>query len=187
MKILLTCLVFLFFSTLTFAQRIDLDDSFTEKLEAAGLEFLAPLDAGYKDIALWRNPYQSFDFAIRSRREKLEIRYLIEPWRAGDRSFLAPHVKATRLLLHLATNDQDMVMTGLDVEPAVLHEQFNADWGKVFFFQPKRGFSHAPNCKMLALFREGKGMAYVLFLFDEPGPELDFRFEALRFVEEDLR
>ncbi len=65
----------------------------------------------------------------------------------------------------------------------MLRRDYQADWGKVFFFQPKTGFSSARHCKMLALYREGQSMAFVLFLFDEPGPVLDRRALALRFRE----
>ncbi len=161
--------------------QVDLDPGFQEKLEVAGLEFIEPLEARYKDVRVVRNDFLTYDFAIRSRREGLEIRYYIQP--AGETAMDVPHVDAIRLLTHLATNDERFVMSGLDVSEADLREQFNADWGKVFFFTPKESFSPRRQCKMLALFREGYGSAFVFFLFDEAGPELDHRFYALRFRE----
>ena len=165
-------------------QKIDQPTHFTDLLDRSGLEFLAPLDAGYKDVTVIKNFLQDYNFAIRSRKEKLEIRYLIEPWQENDPSFQAPHVRCVSKLMNLATNNQEVVMTGLDIDTSQLAEEFNADWGKVFFFQPKPHFSKNQHIKMLALFKEGKGMAYVFFLFDEPSRDLDNRIIALRFKEE---
>ena len=177
-------IIFLLFSVGLPAQKIDLSDNFSSLLEQCQLEFLAPLDAGYKDIAIGRNPFQPYDFAIRSRKEKLEIRYLIEPYRPEDPSFEAPHVRCIQKLMHLASNDQEFVMTGVDIDTTSLRENFNADWGKTFFFKPKPYFSQSRHVKMLALFKEGKGIAYIFFLFDEPSRNLDNRIYTLRFLEE---
>lgn len=159
--------------------QVALSPSFQTKLAAAGLEFIEPLEARYKDIRVVRNDFLDYDFAMRSRREGLEIRYYIDP---VDREEAAvPHVEAVRLLMHLASNDERYIMSGVDVRALDLEEQFNADWGKVFFFTPKEAFSARRKCKMLALFREGYGMAFVFFLFNEAGPALDHRFYALRY------
>jgi len=163
--------------------QIELDAGFQEKLAAAGLELIEPVEARYKDVRVARNELLTYDFAIRSRREKLEIRYLVQPAREG--AVAVPHVDAIRLLTHLATNDDRFIMSGVDVKATDLEEQFNADWGKVFFFTPKEDFTPRRQCKLLALFREGYGSAFVFFLFDEAGPELDHRFYALRFREEE--
>lgn len=175
----LLCLLWLY--TGPAGAQIDLDPDFQEKLEVAGLEFIEPLEARYRDIRVVRNDFLTYDFAIRSRREGLEIRYYVQA--AGEAPIDVPHVDAVRLLTHLASNDERFVMSGLDVNETDLREQFNADWGKVFFFTPKEAFSPRRQCKMLALFREGFGSAFVFFLFDEAGPELDHRFYALRFRE----
>ncbi len=54
------------------------DPDFAARLEQAGLELLLPIDSDYRSLPVWRNDLQSYDFAIRSRREKLEMRYLID-------------------------------------------------------------------------------------------------------------
>lgn len=172
--------VAVFFTAAAGAQ-VDLPPAFRQKLEAARIDFMEPLESGYKDIRVEENDLVDYDFAIRSRKEKMEIRYLIEPSGSGQALASIPHVQCIRVLSTLATNDERYVMSGIDVGAGDLTRRFNADWGKVFFFKPKEGFSAYQNCKMLALFREGQGMAYVFFLFDEAGPELDYRFYALSF------
>lgn len=181
--------LFLFFALGSFfysslSAQVDLSPDFQQRLKETRIEFLEPLEAKYKDIRVARNDFLDYDFAIRSRREQIEIRYLIEPLTESNPVAQAPHVRTVRMLMHLARNDDVFVMSGIDVRETDLREQFNADWGKIFFFTPKEGFSRYQECKMLALFREGRGMAYVFFLFDEPSRALDNRFYALRFLDE---
>ncbi len=172
-------------SSSAFSQKIDFSDSFLEKLEAVGLDFLAPLDTDYKDVFVVRNDWLSYDFAIRSRKEKLELRYVIEPADADNPLHSVPTVQFTRLLTHLATNEQEAVITVHRLSSGDL-ELFNADWGKVAFFKPKNGFTDKHNCKLLSLYREGQGMAHVLFLYNKPTEAIDNRFYALRFRGEEL-
>lgn len=169
------------FSVSILSAQVDLSPGFDRLLDAANLEFVEPLEARYKDVRVVDNAWQPYDFAIRSRREKLEIRFLIKPYRRDDPLAEAPQLQAIRLLTHLATNDQSFVMRGMEVAERDLREHFNADWGKVFFFTPKPGFTSWKHCKLLALHSEGQGTAFVFFLFNTPGPALDHRFYALNF------
>lgn len=164
-----------------YSQKIDLNDRFHLLLEETQMEFLKPLDAGYKKSWITKNTIQNYDFAIRSKREKLEIRYLIEPYQANNPSFAAPHIRCMQKVLSIASNDQNVVMTGLDIDPSQLANDFNADWGKLFFFKPKAQFCNYQNVQMLALFKEGQGMAYVFFLFNQAERALDNRLIALRY------
>lgn len=175
---------FLFVLPLSLFGQVDLPNDFSALLENAGLSFVEPLEARYKDIRVSQNDYADYQFAIRSRKEKLEIRYLIYPHREEDPLSYAPHVRAMRLMISLATNQQESIMRGMDVSEVDLEEQFQADWGKVFFFTPKAGFTSWQQCKMLALHREGQGTAFVFFLFDKPSTALDYRFYALQYSAE---
>ncbi len=161
----------------------DLPGNFQARLDQAGLSFIYPVDAGYKHRKNASSPYMESHYTIRSRKEKMEIRYHIQPYDENDPTADYPHINASRMLMHLASNNEDLVMSGINLSEASLKEDYHADWGKLFNFQPKFGFSHYQHCQMLALFREGKGMAYVLFLFDKAGPALEYRKQALEFVE----
>lgn len=168
--------------TFCFSQKIEMPAPFLELLQKAGIEFYEPLEAGYKDIEPWPNPYQPCNFAIRSRKEDLQIRYLIEPWKDNDPISANPHVAIFRTLSNLATNADEALISAIQPTRADLQKDFNADWGIVYFFQPKEGFSEKPFCRMVALYKEGKGMAYIFYLFDDPANEaLDRRYMALRF------
>ncbi len=175
---LTTCCLWLFQMA---AAQIELTETFRQLIEGARIDFYQPVEGSYREVRLLKTPFQPCDFAIRSRREKIEIRYLIAPYSEYSPVFQAPHVECFRLISHLATNEEDAVITSLRISEDELQEDFNADWGRIYFFQPKKSFSDFRHCKMLALHAEGKGMALVFFLFDEPSPELDNRYLALRF------
>ncbi len=164
--------------------QVKMDEDFELLLEEAGIAFLSPVEARYKRIPVWKNPLQSYDYAIRSRREGLEIRYIIKPYEAGNPLSALPQVEAIRLLTHLATNDQEELIVGHEIAQEVLAEAFHADWGRQYFFKPKSSFSRWQHCELLALHKAGQGTAFVLFLFDEPSRELGNRFYALQFTEE---
>ncbi len=178
-RILLVALGLLFAQS-TFAQ-IEFTDTFRRLVESAQIDFYEPTEGSYKEVRLDKHTFQPCDFGIRSRREKLEIRYLVAPYSENNLAFQVPQVECFRMVSHLATNDEDAVVTSLGISEDELRENFNADWGKIYFFQPKESFSERTHCKMLALYAEGKGMVLVFFLFDEPSQELDNRHLALRF------
>ncbi|MCO6487594.1 MAG: hypothetical protein J5I98_04205 [Phaeodactylibacter sp.] len=161
-------------------------DEFARLLGQAGIEFIEPVEANYKQTPVWKNPIQSYDYAIRSRKEGIEIRYLIRPYELGAPTADAPHVEASRLAMHLATNDQDYRIAAREIDPEILSDGFHADWGMQFFFRPKASFARWNHCELLALHKDGRGTAFVIFLFDEPSRELGLRFYALQFREEGL-
>lgn len=162
---------------------MDIPEHFNQLLSRAGIEFFEPLDAGYRDIELPENEYLNCQFAIRSGREDLQIRYFVLPWDEADPASVNPHLATFRALTTIASNADDAVISAIRPEPEVLLRDFNADWGMTYFFTPKPGFSDQPACKMLALCKEGRATVFVFFLFDEPGNvALEVRHLALRFL-----
>ena len=163
--------------------QIDLNNDFTALAEQMGLDFMAPLDAGYKDLKPYPNRYQVYEFAIRSRKEKLEIRYHLEPEKEGNALSSLPHVRCMQLLSHLASNDEEHNIAAHSLPTSIRVEDLNADWAKVFFFSPKKEFSPRLTCQLLAIYKEGRGMAFAFLLFDKPPVSLDNRLLTLRFEE----
>ena len=187
MKRILTSLLSFCLIGTVISQKIELSDGFTKKLSAATIDFFVPLDGGYKDIAVFKEAkqFQTYDYAIRSKKEQLEIRYLITPIENNKRAYLPPSVNFMKTLTHLASNNEEHLIAVHSMSKEAL-EFFNADWGKEAVFHPKVVFSKRQHCKMLMLHKEGRGTAYLFFLFDE-SPEamlaLDTRYYALKFLE----
>lgn len=180
MNLLRTIACFCLLTTSMTAQPVELSAGFAQKLAAASMEWVTPLDTDYKDVYVLKNDLQSYDFAIRSRKEKLEIRYIIQPYQENDLTAHIPHIQFVRMLTHLATNEQEAVIAIHDVSEEDL-SWFHADWGKSAFFKLKDGFSGFVECRLLSLYKEEKGMAHVLFVYQQPTVALDNRFYALQF------
>ena len=172
----------LFISSFLLAQKIEYPENFQALLDSVGVEFYEPSDAGYRDYEPLENRWQPCHFAMRSRKEKLDIRYYIEPWNDDIPMSSQPNVNTFRTLTMVASTDDDEVISGIQPTKKSLLEEFNADWGMTYFFKPKTEFSEKPMCRMMALCKEGKGTVFIFYLFDDPGNEaLDVRKYALKF------
>ena len=146
--------------------QVDLSGEFLQTLEAAQIDFLEPVEQQFKTIRTRSNPLLTCDLSIRKRKSQLEIRYAILPYSDTALDDI-PHVKCLTTAMHLASNSENSQLAVHSLEDLPLRQQYNADWGGMVYFQPKRGFSNKRYCKMLALYAEGKGMALVFFLFDD--------------------
>lgn len=162
-----------------------INKEFGQALLLLNAEVMPPLDGAYKTYKPARNSTQNCQWALRSRKERLEIRYLATPLSAQKHTRKYPSIAAHRLAMHICSNEEDAIITARDLSA---HEQevlYNADWGRVYIFPPKLDFSPYTYCKMVALYKEGKGMAYIFNLFDNPSPNIDSRLYSFRFMEED--
>jgi len=84
--------------------------------------------------------------------------------------------------MHLATNENDSEIRGIRLAESEL-QSYRADWGTRFRFRPKRGFSPRKQAELIALYREGRGMAFTILLFDEMNEEVERRAGMFRFRE----
>ena len=181
MKKVLLILAIALFPAWMFSQRLSIDESFLEKLEAAEIDFFQPADSDYKNANLLKNPFQPYDFAMQSKKEDMELRVAIIPYKENNPSTMMPQVQAMRAAASAATNNQDAVMTLLSLEGGELNK-FNADWGAIHIFVPKPGFSGRKHCKMLTLYKEEKGTIILFLLFDDPANKaIEWREETFRF------
>lgn len=166
--------------------QLRLPSDFVKSLDEMGLDFFQPLDGKYFSQTYLNNELLKADFIIRSRKEKLEIRYNLFPDDPANEIDDLPHIRSIQMASHLASNDDDSIVTAVSLSDDDLGKaRFNADWGKLFYFRPKIVFSTREHCQMLVLYKEGKGMAFVFYLFDEAGEFLDNRLLSLAFYEED--
>lgn len=176
-------LLFLLVGTSSSLAQIDLPENFSLLAEQMGVDFMAPLDAGYKDIRVYSNRHQNYEFAIRSRKEKLEIRYHLEVEDEKRPMTSLPHIRCLQMISNLASNEEEKVISALSLPDTLTAADLNADWAKVFFFEPKKDFSTRLTCQMLAMYKEGRGMVFAYFLFDKPPLALDNRLLTIRFEE----
>ena len=181
-----TIVIALFAVNATLAgQTINYPIAFQQLLTEVEIDFFEPVEARYKDVEIKPNDYQAYDLRLYSRKEKLEIRYAIKPYSEADIMSQNPHLLTMRAVSSIATNDEAYIITALEMSPTDLAMDFNADWGMTYFFTPKGDFSEAPHCRLIALYKEGKGTAFAIYLFEDPSNEaLDTRYQAFRFKKE---
>ncbi|WP_116107555.1 hypothetical protein [Lewinella sp. IMCC34191] len=163
-----------------FAQ-MDLPPDFLARLDSLDMRFNAPLDSDYREKTLRdENRWLEDHYTMSSRREKLEIRFHLVPEQKGDRYYGLPHLAATTLAMNLGSNDEDAVTAvhSFGTEEMAI---YNADWGRMYTFRPKRSFSNKEQAQLIALYREGRGLAYTILLFDDAPDTLDGRQVSLRF------
>ncbi len=154
--------------------------SFIHSLEAAQIDYFEPVERQFRRLRNTRNPFFTYDHALRKRKSKLEIRYAIIPSGQSPLSDL-PHLKCLTTATHLATNEANSSLAVHSIPADQLQEQYQADWGGIVYFKPKTAFSTRQHCKLIALYAEDKGMALIFFLFDDPSEELENDWANLRF------
>jgi len=184
LRLLSCCLLFFIFSNNAFTQ-MQIPKDFAKKLKYMELEFLPPLENSYKKIRYSESITVGFDFAIKSKKVDMTIGFSLLP--EGKNAITFPHIKVSNMALSAATNENEAARLVMHEMSKKDLENYHADWGAVVFFQPKRIFSDKDHCKMLALYREGKGLVYVFYLFDEASEEVDFQENCLSFLPKEIR
>lgn len=169
-------------ATLGNTQPLELEASFAQKMLEMDVSLSMPLDAGYIAVSPTENPFQDYDFAITSDVEDMEIRYFALPYDNSDTITMSPDVLCLRTSTAVATNDEDAFISMMPLMRRELVETFGADWGVVYFFQPKTDFAAYQHCRMLMLFKDQVGSVFVFFLFNDPNnTAVDIRYPAVRF------
>ncbi|MFK7934688.1 MAG: hypothetical protein AB8G22_14345 [Saprospiraceae bacterium] len=167
------------------AQELTFSEDLQSLLQRTQIDIPTPLDTDYRSVKVSDRlaKYQSYDYAMRSRKEKLEVRFLLQPLDTLQQFYFPPNANFVRMLTHLASNDDENIIAVHSMSEDDLREEFNADWGQEALFTPKDNFSARTHCKMLMLHKEGVGDVFVFFLFDFPNAAWEKRYHALRFTE----
>ena len=174
-------ILLLLFSQKTTAQ-IEVPQAFQELLTATQSVFVQPLENQYKKTKVHENYILTADFAIRSKKKDLEIRFHLIPEKEGDPLNNVPHMRCFNMANSVATNDEEARVAYHEMSKAE-REKYHADWGATFFFQPKDIFSRKKDCKLITLYAEGKGIAMIFYLFDKATEEVDLQEYCFGFEE----
>lgn len=134
----------------------------SQMLSAIGASYYPPLDAGYSPIKTLEEPFWGSHFFTFSRREQIAIKIVVD---TTLQSY--PNIQLGRWLAQIASNEPEDVISRVPLNPGVLLDQYGADWGGLYFFKPKFSSTFYSECKLLALYKEGKGMIILFFLFNE--------------------
>lgn len=162
------------------AAQIPQPEALTTWLDSLDVRLYQPFDVAYKVMSPSDNGYLEDHARFYSKEEKLEVRMHFRPETLHDPYAGMPHLRAGHLVMNLGSNDEDAV-TAIhsfgDEEMMV----FNADWARLFTFRPKQSYSERQRAQLVALYREGRGMVYLILLFDRPPGTLEDRQLLLGF------
>lgn len=175
-------LILIFISINISIAQVKLTDRVVELIEMTGLDYYTPVESFYQSVPVIGNDYIDYDLGVAAKEVNLEIRYAFRPV-TGQQSDMFPNITAMATASSVATNHEDEEMRVRVIDPETLSNTYNADWGAVIDLVPKIKFSEAQNCKMLAIYAEGKGSVYVFFLYDELSQFLKDQIRSLKFKE----
>jgi hypothetical protein len=117
---------------------------------------------------------------LRSKPKKADIRIDFALFPEGKNTINFPPMKVSKMALSAATNEEEKAKM-------VLHKISKASVESYYFTVPKRAFSDKDHCKMLALYREGKGLVYIFYLFNEASEEVDLQKNCLSFLPKEVK
>lgn len=119
-------------------------------------------------------------FRVQIKKENLEIWVNVRPYDSLNIVTQIPNLEAGRIAANAGSNDE-AVTTVLRLSDDFAERTFGADWGREFYFKPKKQISERENCRFVSLYKEGIGQINVLFFFDEKTNGLDFYYDMFRF------
>lgn len=153
----------LFFTSLLFHNSVNaqnLPKKFQQLLNETHMRYSIP--HGFTTTAIIENGDVAYDFAVKSKTKKLEIRYRI--WPTKDNSMTNP------MLITMALN----ISNGEAIEPqsyppSSVKEEFGADNGSTVMVFTNSEFGKGYKaCLIFVIHKNNIGDAYVFFLFDDP-------------------
>lgn len=175
--------LFLFFFTASsLAAQLPLTPEFSAMLDSFDLRLNHPDDDDFKLKPNPENDYLADQLTLYSKAEKLEIRFHLRPESERDIYYQRPHMRTGMLVMNLASNDEDAVTTvhAFDEEELIT---YGADWAKMYTFRPKRSYSPRATAQLIAIYKQGSGLAYTILLFDKAPEALEARQFSLGFRE----
>lgn len=154
--------------------------AFETVLDSIGVSIIQPLSGSFRVSPLQKNDYLDDLLRVYSKEEKLEIRFALRAVPPTDVYRQMPSMLAGTLAVNLGSNDEDAV-TSVHSFGAEELAVFNADWAAMYTFRPKRSYSERTNAQLVAIYKDGIGMAYTILLFDKTPPTIEDRQLSLSF------
>lgn len=164
------------------AQKLDFP-TLQSKLLSQNIEMDEPTEGRAKFFAPLKESLLKHDLRVYLPKGEMEIWVAFSPYDSRNYATQIPEITSKGLAVTAATHEEASVTTVLKLGAAFAEKTFHADWGKEYYFRPKREVSERDHCRMLSLYREGRGQLTVFFFFDEKNESLESFYELFRFVE----
>lgn len=173
-------LLMVFFFQNCFSQNVDFE-KYSTQLNELGIVMDQPTEGRGKFLEPFKKSIVPHLFSVKFKNEDLEVWVNVKPFDSLNISTQMPHLEAGRIATNSATNDEEAVTTVLRLSDEFAAQTFGADWGREFYFQPKKQISERENCRLLSLYKEGVGQMNLLFFFDEKTKGLEYYYDMFRF------
>jgi len=136
------------------------------RLSEMDLFIYSPVESSYQSFKNGNTNYFSYDIKLRSKENKQEIFVILKSVEMLQNLANTPHVEFTRLIAGIATNDQDesIVVTSFSDDKL---DFYNATWASEANFVLKPNISKYRKAKLLSIYKEGKGLASILYCYNE--------------------
>lgn len=164
------------------AQKLDFPTLQSELL-SQNIEMDEPTEGRAKFFAPLKESTLKHDLRVHLPKGEMEIWVAFSSYDSLNLATQIPEIRSKGLAVTAATHEEASVTTVLKLGSAFAKKTFNAEWGKEYYFRPKREVSDRGHCRMLSLYREGIGQLTVFFFFDEKNESLESFYELFRFVE----
>jgi len=176
-------LILLLAPNLSFGQQVDLPN-FNAMCRTHQIEFPTSEDSKLKFEDGTRRFHQDFDIRIEHSKADYSVLAYFYPIVLGSEED-PPAVLSMLRASHFATNDTTAVIAAHRIDDLHVRETYGADWGRIYYFQPKQGIEDYKECQLVALHKEGHGTFYVLYFFDEFSNDVEEMIWNPTFKEEE--
>jgi len=144
--------------------------TFTQQLDEFQLLYYEPVEGWLHPVPAKKEPHARFDIILESSSDDVEIRYKFKTVNDPNHLSYHPQFDMYQFIAHLASNNPEQDITIRDMVADSVAQIFHADWGLVSDFVPKASFSSKQKARMLALYKEDKGLIYSIVCYDEEVP-----------------
>jgi len=126
---------------------------------------------------------QQFEILVTDKKDDYQVMAFFVPdslYDGMENAAVRSMVKAT----HFASNLEDSNIAMHSLEPTYMQATYAADWGAVYYFQPKPVLSHYEQCQMVVLEKAGRGIFYTLYFFNDFSEEVEEMIWNPKFLRE---
>jgi hypothetical protein len=152
---------------------------FQQLLDSNDLQFRMP--EGYRKVRTHENPDMYYNFAIKNKKKKLEIRYTVLPLGSlsdlYNKSRTDTSIKAvkadsvfgkTMLMVNMLNISDTIYRDIVAFDPASVKNEFGADWGGFAMSQPRTTFAKGYKyCVIVGIHKNNVADGFITYLFDD--------------------
>jgi len=170
MKICLI-LIFIISGYTSFGQDV-LPEDLKSICQTWGLNFPIHQDKGTEILEGPKLFNQQFDVLIMDKKEDYAVLTFFVPHSAYggmENAAVRSMMKAT----HFASNEEDSHIAMHSLNTQYVKSDFGADWGAVYYFDPKPSLIKREACQMVVLEKAQVGIFYTLYFFEEISEDVE--------------